>query len=39
MVTLRYVFLTVPLELSSALLIAIVLQKGIKGLRIYRAVY
>lgn len=38
-VTFKYVFLTVPLELSFALFIAILLQKGIKGLRFYRAVY
>lgn len=38
-VTFKYVFLTLPLELGFALFIAIVLKKGIKGLRIYRAVY
>lgn len=38
-VTFVYVALTVPLELSFALLIAVVLYKGIRGLKLYRAIY
>lgn len=38
-VTLTYVFLGVPLELAFALFLAVVLSKGISGLRLYRAVY
>ncbi len=38
-VTLGYVFMSVPLELAFALFIAVLLKKGIRGLRIYRAVY
>jgi multiple sugar transport system permease protein len=38
-VTFTYVFISVPLELSFALLIAIILNKGMSGLRFYRAVY
>lgn len=38
-VTFVYVFVTVPLELAFALFIAVVLYKGISGLRIYRAIY
>ena len=38
-VTLIYVFLAVPLELAFALTLASFLQKGVKGLRIYRSVY
>lgn len=38
-VTAIYVFLSVPLKLAFALLLAILLNRGIKGLGIYRAVY
>ena len=38
-VTLTYVSLTVPLELCFALFIAMVLYRGITGIRVYRAVY
>jgi multiple sugar transport system permease protein len=38
-VTFTYVFISVPLELSFALFIAIILNKGMSGLRFYRAVY
>ncbi|MCL6445654.1 MAG: sugar ABC transporter permease [Alicyclobacillus sp.] len=38
-VTLTYVFFSVPFHLVVALLIALLLQKGIRGLPIYRAVY
>jgi len=38
-VTLSYVLLAVPLELAFALFLAVFLQKGVKGLRVYRAVY
>lgn len=38
-VTLTYVFLGVPLELAFALLVALMLHKGISGLRVYRAIY
>ncbi|MDC3418559.1 carbohydrate ABC transporter permease [Aquibacillus salsiterrae] len=38
-VTSIYVFLGVPLQLSFALAIALLLNKGIKGLKVYRAVY
>lgn len=38
-VTAKYVLLGVPLQLSFALFIALVLNRGIGGLRIYRAVY
>ncbi|WP_028609304.1 carbohydrate ABC transporter permease [Paenibacillus harenae] len=37
--TVKYVFLSVPLRLSFALLVAIVLNKGIRALGIYRTVY
>jgi len=38
-VTLTYVLLGVPLELIFALLLAVMLSRGIAGLRLYRAVY
>lgn len=38
-VTTIYVFLGVPLQLSFALAIAVFLNKGIKGLKFYRAIY
>ncbi len=38
-VTLTYVVLTLPLELCFALFIAMVLHRGIRGIRVYRAVY
>ena len=38
-VTFKFVLFSVPLQLSFALFIAILLNKGIAGLRIYRAVY
>jgi multiple sugar transport system permease protein len=38
-VTLTYVLFGVPLELVFALFLAIVLSKGISGLRVYRAIY
>jgi multiple sugar transport system permease protein len=39
LVTLKYVFISVPLQLAFALLIAVVLNKGVRGLAIYRSVY
>ena len=38
-VTVTYVLVAVPLELSFALFLALLLNKGIRGLGIYRAVY
>lgn len=38
-VTAIYVFLSVPLKLAVALLVALALNKGLRGLGIYRAVY
>ena len=38
-VTLIYVFLGVPLQLIFALSVAMMLNRGIRGLRIYRAIY
>lgn len=38
-VTLKYVLISVPLSLSFALTVALLLNRGIKGLRIYRAIY
>lgn len=38
-VTVRYVFMGVPLQLSFALMIALLLNKGMKGLGFYRAMY
>ncbi|CAM4509665.1 multiple sugar transport system permease protein [Paenibacillus endophyticus] len=37
--TIKYVFISVPLRLAFALLVAMVLNKGIRGLGIYRTVY
>lgn len=39
MVTLTYVGLTIPFQLSFALLLATILKKNIRGVRIYRAIY
>src|SRR5690606_21788394 len=38
-VTLRYVAISVPLQLGFALLLALVLDKGLRGLAIYRSAY
>ncbi|MEH6995786.1 sugar ABC transporter permease [Neobacillus drentensis] len=38
-VTVTYVLVAVPLELSFALFLALLLNKGIRGLGVYRAVY
>lgn len=38
-VTFRYVFVSVPLVLAFALLLAMVLNKGVKFLSVYRAIY
>lgn len=38
-VTLIYVFLSVPLKLIFALLVAMLLNRGLRGLGIYRAIY
>ncbi|MFH5183928.1 carbohydrate ABC transporter permease [Paenibacillus sp. TAB 01] len=38
-VTLHYVLIAVPLSLLFALAVALLLNKGIRGLRIYRAIY
>lgn len=38
-VTFRYVFVSVPLQLSFALLIALLLKKNRRGVRVYRAMY
>lgn len=38
-VTAKYVFISVPLQLVFALAIAVVLNKGVRGLPIYRSVY
>jgi pectin-derived oligosaccharide transport system permease protein len=38
-VTAVYVFLSVPLKLAFALLLAILLNRGLRGLNVYRAVY
>src|SRR5690606_8587467 len=39
MITFKYVFLSVPFKLAFALLIAMILNKGLRGLGIYRTVY
>lgn len=39
LVTAKYVFLSVPLQLAFALLIAVVLNRGVRGLALYRSVY
>ncbi|WP_147916749.1 carbohydrate ABC transporter permease [Ruania zhangjianzhongii] len=38
-VTVTYVFVSVPLQLAFALLLALVLDKGLRGLAIYRSAY
>ncbi|MDF2962831.1 MAG: transporter permease [Paenibacillus sp.] len=38
-VTVKYVLLAVPLSLCFALCIALLLNRGIRGLRVYRAIY
>ena len=38
-VTVRYVFLSVPLQLVFALAIAVVLNRGLRGLALYRSIY
>src|SRR5690625_5189961 len=38
-VTFKYVFISVPIQLSFALFIAMLLNKGLKGLGLYRTVY
>ncbi len=38
-VTLVYVFVSVPLQLAFALLLALVLNRGLRGLPIYRSIY
>lgn len=39
LVTAKYVFISVPLQLAFALAIALVLNKGVRGLPVYRSVY
>ena len=38
-VTARYVFISVPLQLIFALAVAVVLNRGVRGLALYRSVY
>ncbi len=38
-VTTKYVFISVPLKLAFALLVAIILNKNIKGIGLYRTIY
>jgi multiple sugar transport system permease protein len=38
-VTAKYVFISVPLQLAFALAVALVLNRGVRGLPIYRSVY
>lgn len=38
-VTLKFTFLGVPIQLISALLVAILLNKGLKGIGLYRTIY
>ncbi len=38
-VTMKYVFISVPLQLMFALLLAVMLKKNRKGIRVYRALY
>ncbi len=38
-VTARYVFISVPLQLAFALMLAVVLNKGLRGLPLYRSVF
>lgn len=37
--TFKYVFLSVPLKLAFALIVAMILNKGLRGLGIYRTIY
>lgn len=39
MVTVKYVFVSVPLQLAFALFVAILLKRNRRGIRLYRAVY
>ncbi|MWB97618.1 carbohydrate ABC transporter permease [Agromyces seonyuensis] len=39
LVTFQYVFISVPLQLALALLLAVVLDRGLRGLAIYRSVF
>lgn len=39
MVTVKYVFVSVPLQLAFALFVAMLLKKNRRGIRLYRAVY
>ena len=39
MVTIKYVFISVPLQLAFALFIAVLLKRDRKGIKIYRAVF
>jgi multiple sugar transport system permease protein len=38
-VTLQFVFISVPLQLIAALLLAVVLDRGLRGLAIYRSIF
>nr|WP_231955661.1 sugar ABC transporter permease [Occultella aeris] len=38
-VTMRYVLISVPLQLAFALLVAVMLNRGLRGLSVYRALY
>jgi multiple sugar transport system permease protein len=38
-VTAKYVFISVPLQLGFALLVAVTLNRGVRGLALYRSVY
>lgn len=38
-VTMRYVFISVPLQLAFALAVAMLLNRGLRGLALYRALY
>lgn len=38
-VTMRYVFISVPLQLAFALALALLLNRGVRGLRIYRSMF
>nr|WP_240134030.1 sugar ABC transporter permease [Actinotalea caeni] len=39
LVTVKYVFISVPLQLAFALAIAVMLNRGVRGLALYRSVY
>lgn len=39
LITLRYVFLFVPIKLIAALLIAVLLNQNVKGMSVYRTIY